>query len=248
MKISLKNITLKDDTLEDINRGEIDTDKFVQYIRTNLENANYIIDTKLLSLEDIELYDALSKLFIIELDENDILGILKRKNNKHYFGTVSLKTTMVDEEGNNIELIGAASNKVSRYDKLHTLQEIRRLVNSYDFVVLQTIRTRYDKKISNPEMFEDYQIDDISLGFDDDELFNHKIALLSKEIRNKSTLKKVITSVEQYIKELVYQAKYITRIDEDEESKKISLLYKNAYESNFNKKSISKSGKHKKSY
>jgi len=52
-------------TLCDINNGKIDIGKYINYIRTNIENANYLIENKLISLDDAKLFFALSKVFDI---------------------------------------------------------------------------------------------------------------------------------------------------------------------------------------
>ena len=248
MKITLKPITLKNDTLEDIKSGEINTDQYVQSIRTRLDSANYLIKTKLLSLDDLELYNALSKVFDISLDEKDLLTILKEKYGKHYTDITTLTTSMVDSEGNNIVLAGASTKNVPDSNGMVTIEELRKLINSFEFVILETIKVKLREEIINPDKFEDYQFERTSLN-NDDELATYKISLLGKEIRKNSTLKKLLALVQQYVKELVYQAKAITRLgEENEDLKEVSSEYKKAFEQNFSKKKIFVEGNHKKSH
>ena len=250
MKISLKKITLKQDTLDDIQRGEVDPLKYVQTIKTNLDAANYLVDTKLLALDDLELYAALSKLFHIELDENDVLSILKSKYGKHYSGMIALSTNMVDEEGNNVMVIGASTKKGMNAHGFVSLDELRRLVNSYDFIVLENAKTRPYEKVIHPVPFEDYQFEHVSSKMDDsDGLFDLKTQLLAKQMKDRSTLKRVLSLVDQFTQELIHQAKAITRLDEEDESmREISQQYRKAYTAHFTKKSVSKKGKHQKSH
>lgn len=251
MKLTLKNITLNKDTLEDINKGNIDTTKYVNYISTCLDNANYLIKEKIRDLDDLELYNALSKIFNIELEEKDLLKILSKKNNKHYLYYLTINTNMVDEDGKMTILKGIATKNVPYTDRNVPLKTIRKIINSYDFIVTEITKVKPIEKLAKPEKYEEYETSSFTLDFNQDEdLFAYKIALLRQETKDNSVLKRILNQIEQYIKELIYQAKSIYRIedDDDENKKEISRQYKKAFEDNFTKKEIFIKGRHKKSH
>jgi len=248
MKLTLKTITLKDDTLEDINSGNINLDKFIEYIRVNVENANNIIETKLLSLDEDELYELLSKLFIIELDDDDLFRILRNKYSKHYVNKLKISTNLVDKDLNKYILVGAATKDVLPSNRGMLLSELRKLVNSFDLIVLDTKKYKLKEKPSNAERYEDFLYETFSLE-SDPETFEYLKTLLKKDLKDKNTLKRILSSVEQYLRELIHQAKEITRLDEEDESlKPISIQYKKAYESNFSKKTVFTKTEHKRRY
>ena len=248
MKITLKNITLKNDTLEDIKSGNIDLNKFIEYIRVNVEAANNIINTKLLSLDEDELYELLSPLFIIELDDDDLFRVLRNKYNKHYVNKLTISTNLVDKDLNKYTLVGATTRDVLPSNRGMLLSELRKIVNSYDLIVLGTKKYKIKEKPSNAERYEDFEYYTFSLE-SDPETFDYLKSLLKKDLKDKNTLKRIISLVEQYLKELIHQAKEIIRLDEEEESlKPICKEYKNAYESNFSKKTVFTNKEHKRRY
>ena len=57
-----------------------------------------------------------------------------------------------------------------------------------------------------------------------------------------------VSNVEQFVKELIHQAKSITKMDENEERKRIAGLFRKAYEENFNNRSVFVTGSHKRDY
>ena len=250
MKITLKNITLKEDTIESLKNGNVDTEGYVNYIRTNIDNANYLIKAKLQSLEDLELYEALSKVFNISLDEKDILSALKSKYNKHYLDMRTLTTSMVDEEGNRIVLVGAATKNVPSNSGVIPIQVLRTIVNSYDFIVIETVKVKPLEKSIKGDRFEDYQFAKVGLDIKpEDDLFEEKTRLIGKEVKNPTVLKRILKAVEQYVQELIHQAKSVQRIGEvDESLEEVGKEYKKAYEANFTKKSIFVNGNHRKSH
>ena len=252
MRMTLKEITLRNDTLTSINNGEIDIDRYIEYIKTNLANANYLIRTKLQSLEPLTLFEALSKVFNIELEMSDLLTILSEKYHRHYTGITTLSTNMVDSDGNNIVLEGASTKKVLTANSRISIKDLRSIVNSYDFLILETRRIRSTERIANPEPFEDYQYERTSLDFNkDDGLFDSKIELLSIELRNNTTLKRILNLVDQFVKELVYQAKSITKLgkeENDEKLKQIGREFGEAYRTNFDNKKVFIEGRHQKSH
>ena len=158
---------------------------------------------------------------------------------------------MVDEDGKKIILKGIATKNVPYTDRNVPLKTIRKIINSYDFIVTEITKVKPIEKLAKPEKYEEYETSSFTLDFNQDEdLFTYKIALLRQEIKDNSVLKRILNQIEQYIKELIYQAKSIYRIedDDDEHKKEISRQYKKAFEDNFTKKEIFIKGRHKKSH
>lgn len=246
MKLALKDISLKKDTISSIRNGTINANKYLDYIEERLEAAYFLIENKLLSLDELSLYEALSKIFDIELEETDLVKIMREKYNKHYTGIIQLGTNMVDNRGNTISLIGASTKEVSNIKKKVSLKELRKIVNSYDFIIFQTLKNKQQKATTNPENYEDYQFINVSKEFNNnDGLFEYKIKLLRNEIKNTSTLKKILNKTQKYISELVYQVKNIKN-NQNEIAAANEL--KKEYYSNSSKKRVFRKGKHRKSY
>ena len=83
MKRKLKNITLKEDTINDIKENNIDVELFVKRINDYLEKANYLLDNKIEDMDDLELYKSLKEIFDFIFEPKDYLKLLSLKNNKN---------------------------------------------------------------------------------------------------------------------------------------------------------------------
>ena len=91
MKLILKPITLKEDTLNEINSGNYDVNLFIPSIKSHLEKANDLIYTKIESLNELELYQKLKPIYNIKLNTNDYLKALSKKYNKHYTNFITIR-------------------------------------------------------------------------------------------------------------------------------------------------------------
>lgn len=78
MKLILKPITLKEDTLNEINSGNYDVNLFISSIKSYLEKANDLLYTKIESLEAFKLYQILKPIYNIKLNSNDYLKALSK--------------------------------------------------------------------------------------------------------------------------------------------------------------------------
>ena len=246
MKITLKDITLKEDTLNDIHNENIDLDKYITYIRENVDSANNIIETKLKSLDEDELYEILSKIFVIELEDEDLFRVLRKKYNKHYVNRLTINTNLVDINLNKYTLEGAATRSVNPPSNGMSLANLRKEINSYDLVILKTKTRKLTERPSNAEKYEDFNYDIYSLE-SDPEVFDYLKNLLKKDLKNNFT--NIMSLCKKYVNELIYQAKYITKLgEEDELLKPISIQYKKAYEANFSKNTVFIESEHKRRY
>lgn len=251
MKLVLKKINLKEETERNIESGYYDIDKFVESIKTYLKKTNFLLENKILDLDEQELYDALKEVFDIKYDEQDYIDILSDVNKKHYTKIVHLNTTMVDSEGNNISCIGAATRAVPNYNRRVNLSELRNITDSHDFEIFKQVKHKLNDEFKQAEKYENKQYISFDKNPDEDkELFEKVLNLLRKTIKNKNVLKQVLSDLNKYINDLMYQAKQIAKLSESDnpQVKQIGQLYKKALEENFNKKSLTQKNNHKRRY
>lgn len=251
MKLVLKKIDLKEETERDIELNNYDIDKFVDYIKEHLEKANFLIENKILDLDEDELYNSLKEVFDIKFDDYDYLEILSKKYGKHYTDIITINTYMIDEKENNISYIGAKDKKLPNYNGRVSLNDIRKITNSYDFIVLKQQKHKLNFELKPQEKYENHQFVSFDSNMNENnELFEYVLELLIKEIRQKNILKKILSDLQSYINELMYQAKSITKLSEEENPKlkQIGKEYKKAFEENFNKKQLTQKNNHKRRY
>ena len=251
MKLVIKNIDLKNEIERDIESNNYDTDKFVEYIKTHLDKANFLLENKILDFDSKDLYYALKEVFDIKYDNEDYLEILSDLYGKHYTDIISIKTNMIDEKGNNIEYIGARTKKLPNYNSRVYLSELRNITNSYEFVVLKEKQHKLNDKLKQEERYENLQFVDFDQKLDENnELFDYVLDLVRKTIKDKGVLKQILSDLKKYIDNLMYQAKEIAKLSEEEnpQVRQIGLLYKKALENNFNKKNITQKNNHKRRY
>ena len=199
-------------------------------------------------LDGTTLYEALSKIFDIELESDDFLKVLGDKYHHIYSRISTFYTTMVDEKGNNIVLSGPVTNNVLYYSDVISLSELKKILENHDFVILEKRKVKYREKLKNPDPYEDFELIRKDLSFNpDDEFFSIKVELLARSLRNPTNLKKILDLLKTYIDELGYQAKSIIKLDNDNKDyKHVCAQYRKAYESNFNKNSFKIEKKHRK--
>lgn len=251
MKLTLKKIYLKEETERDIESGIYDINKFIDYIKEHLKKANFLIENKILDLDEQELYDALKEVFDIKYDEEDYLEILSKKFEKHYTKIITLDTNMIDDEGYNISYLGAKVNKPYNYIGKVPLSEIRKITDSRDFVVLKEIKHKLNNKLKSPDKYENRKFINFDQNLDENnELFDKVLELIRKTIKDRKVLKQVLSDLQKYINELIYQAKTITKLSESDnpQVRQIGKVYKKVFEENFNKKQLTQKNNHKRRY
>ena len=67
MKLFLKPITLKEDTINEINSGNYDVTNFISSINEYLSKSNDLLYTKIESLNEYELYQKLQPIYNIKI-------------------------------------------------------------------------------------------------------------------------------------------------------------------------------------
>ena len=218
MKLLLKPITLKEDTLEEINRGNYDVNNFISSINEYLSRANDLIYTKIESLNELELYQKLKPIYNIKLNTNDYLKALSKKYNKHYTNFITIRVN----EDNYFVL---STNKYAYLDESTIdLNKFRNLINREELIIL------------NKEIIRNEYLDETN------ELFSYFLEILKKEL----LVKKILFDLKWYTKEVMHQAKIITDLANNEKNPElfeIRKMYKKALANCYNEGTISKTKK-----
>lgn len=218
MKLILKPITLKEDTLNEINIGNYDVNLFISSIKSYLEKANDLLYTKIESLEAFKLYQILKPIYNIKLNTNDYLKALSKKYNKHYTNFITIRVN----EDNYFVL---STNKYAYLDESTIdLNKFRNLINREELIIL------------NKEQIRNEYLDETN------ELFSYFLEILKKEL----LVKNILFDLKWYTKEVMHQAKIITDLAKDEtnpELFEIGKMYKKALDNCYNEGTISKTKK-----
>lgn len=218
MKLILKPITLKEDTLNEINIGNYDVNLFISSINEYLSRANDLIYTKIESLNELELYQKLKTIYNIKLNTNDYLKALSKKYNKHYTNFITIRVN----EDNYFVL---STNKYAYLDESTIdLNKFRNLINREELIIL------------NKELIRNEYLDETN------ELFSYFLEILKKEL----LVKNILFDLKWYTKEVIHQAKIITDLANNEKNPelfKIGKMYKKALANCYNEGIISKTKK-----
>ena len=218
MKLFLKPITLKEDTLNEINSGNYDVNLFISSIKSYLSRANDLIYTKIESQNALELYQKLKPIYNIKLNTNDYLKALSKKYNKHYTNFITIR----DNDDNYFAI---TTNKYAYLDESTIdLNKFRNLINREELIIL------------NKEIIRDEYLDETN------ELFSYFLEILKKEL----LVKNILFDLKWYIKEVMHQARTVTDLANNEKNPElfeIGKMYKKALANCYNEGTISKTKK-----
>lgn len=218
MKLFLKPITLKEDTLEEINRGNYDVTNFISSIKEYLSQANDLLYTKIESLNELELYQKLQSIYNIKLYTNDYLKALSKKYNKHYTNFITIKV-------NDDNYFVLSTNKYAYLDESTIdLNKFRNLLNREELIIL------------NKELIKNEYLDESN------ELFPYFLEILKKEL----LVKNILFDLKWYTKEVMHQARTVTDLSNNEtnlELAEIGKMYKIALDNCYNEGTITKTKK-----
>lgn len=218
MKLFLKPITLKEDTLEEINRGNYDVNNFILSINEYLSRANDLIYTKIESLNELELYQKLKPIYNIKLNTTDYLKALSKKYNKHYTNFITIRVN----EDNYFVL---STNKYAYLDESTIdLNKFRNLINREELIIL------------NKELIRNEYLDETN------ELFSYFLEILKKEL----LVKNILFDLKWYTKEVMHQARTVADLANNEKNPElfeIGKMYKKALANCYNEGTISKTKK-----
>lgn len=218
MKLILKPITLKEDTLNEINSGNYDVNLFISSIKSHLEKANDLIYTKIESLNELELYQKLKPIYNIKLNTNDYLKALSKKYNKHYTNFITIR----DNDDNYFAI---TTNKYAYLDESTIdLNKFRNLINREELIIL------------NKELIRNEYLDETN------ELFSYFLEILKKEL----LVKNILFDLKWYTKEVMHQARTVADLANNEKNPElfeIGKMYKKALANCYNEGTISKTKK-----
>lgn len=218
MKLFLKPITLKEDTLNEINSGNYDVNLFISSIKSYLSRANDLIYTKIESQNALELYQKLKPIYNIKLNTNDYLKALSKKYNKHYTNFITIR----DNDDNYFAI---TTNKYAYLDESTIdLNKFRNLINREELIIL------------NKEIIRDEYLDETN------ELFSYFLEILKKEL----LVKNILFDLKWYTKEVMHQARTVADLANNEKNPElfeIGKMYKKALANCYNEGTISKTKK-----
>ncbi len=218
MKLFLKPITLKEDTLNEINSGNYDVNLFISSINEYLSRANDLIYTKIESQNALELYQKLKPIYNIILNTNDYLKALSKKYNKHYTNFITIRVN----EDNYFVL---STNKYAYLDESTIdLNKFRNLINREELIIL------------NKELIRNEYLDETN------ELFSYFLEILKKEL----LVKNILFDLKWYTKEVMHQARTVADLANNEKNPElfeIGKMYKKALANCYNEGTISKTKK-----
>lgn len=218
MKLILKPITLKEDTLNEINRGNYDVTNFISSIKAYLERSNDLLYTKIESLDAFELYQILKPIYNIKININDYLKALSKKYNKHYTNFITIK---VNEDN----YFALSTSKYAYLDKsIIDLNKFRNLTNREELIIL-------NKQLINNEYLDE-----------SNELFPYFLEMLKKEL----LVKNILFDLKWYTKEVMHQARTVADLAnnaKNPELAEIGKMYKAALANCYNEGIISKTKK-----
>lgn len=218
MKLILKPITLKEDTLNEINSGNYDVTNFISSIKAYLEKSNKLIYKKIESLDAFELYQILTPIYNIKINTNDYLKALSKKYTKHYTNFITIRVN----EDNYFVL---STNKYAYLDgSTIDLNKFRNLTNREELIIL------------NKELISNEYLDETNC------LFPYFLEILKKEL----LVKNILFDLKWYTKEVMHQARTVADLANNEkkpELAEIGKMYKYALANCYNEGAITKTKK-----
>ena len=242
MKRIAKEITLKEDTINDINSGNIDTDLFIRRINGYLEKANYMKKVEINGINYEIIKDDNNCFNKEEVEEKltdyfepyDYVKMISMKNGMRYTRFININTYMYDEDNNNISYLGVATRKADCQDNATlSLDKLRKLTDSYDLVLLKQRVNKNEAKSGRRDPFESHLFEpvNVNVGIIDEtsEFYPYAIELLEKEL----IIKYALYDIKLYVDEVLHQAREITslaKVKDDEKLAAIGKQYKKAYQ------------------
>ena len=235
MEISKKNdmeiIRLSENTFWDVDRSSIEDNLqvFKMNLRDYIIRLKRILDSDFDELSDQELYTKLSEIYDMELNYEDYLYILSRKNNRKYVDIKSLPTTMyyksIKREGTGKDLarwnqlyqvrylVAVTDTFESESNKNYSSKEIKELVNNNDIVLLN----RKDKEIdfvgditeASFETLPTLNLDVRSYRNNIVEFVLNNFNFFGEILRKEFTKERVYNDINEILDELDYDLNYV---------------------------------------
>ena len=221
MKIERKRMTLLEDTYAYIGRSsdEENAEEFKREVKNYISTINEIVEVDFDRLTDKELYELLTKVYNIYLDDKDYLEMLSKRYNKEYIRFYRIPTTLTfydikkEGYGNNFSWwqqlyqvyydVVAINDVNFDYNKIYSKDEIKEMVNTKNVVIL---KQELEEILDNPEFekeeYEKLPILDIDIngcGNNMSQFIINNYQLFGELLRRKFTKKKVLNDMKKLI-------------------------------------------------
>ena len=166
MKVDKNRVSLVEDTYAYIGNAsnEANVEKFKTELQKYIKILNKVIDSAFDKLTDKELYELLSEVYGISLDEEDYLKMLSMYNNKKYTFVYRIPTTMTfngtvnEGHGRNFDCwkqlhqiyYFAAVSDMFKFDnnKIYSKEEIKKNVSDKSIILLKQEAEAIDDNIN----------------------------------------------------------------------------------------------------
>ena len=221
MNIERKRISLFADTYAYIGRSsdEENAEEFKREVKKYISTIKEIVEVDFDRLTDKELYELLTKVYNIYLDDKDYLEMLSKRYNKEYTRFYRIPTTFTfydtKQEGHGInfswwpQLYQIYYNVVATNDvnfecnKIYTKDEIKEMVDTKNIVIL---KQESEEIMNNPEFekeeYEELPILDIDIndyGNNISRFIINNYQLFGERLREKFTKKNVLNDMKKLI-------------------------------------------------
>ena len=242
MDVERIDVPLVEDTFGYVGResAEWNANTFKSIIKRYSEILGKIIESDFDKLTDKELYDLLSNIYKIEIEEKDILKMLSMYNNKNYRYIERLGTKMAVEErvteghGRSFDCYNekfrvsySVATTFSVWGTSNCVKEyIKQKINSKDWVLLREI---HQGSVNSGDYLEEYEklptLDLNVLDGLDNKFFIDHFDLFGKLLRERFPKKYVLKDVKEIINDL-YDEMQLMFAYQESKNKNISNVAK----------------------
>lgn len=194
---------------------EVNTDIFKTKIKAYINALKEVVESDFDKLTDKELYELLSKIYVITLDERDYLKMLSTYNNNYYTFILRMPTTMTftsratEGYGKSFDwwdqlyqiyyLVATSDTFEFDYNKIYSKEEIKKLLSDKSIIILK----QEEEAIDGNQNFvkESYEpiptldIDIKSYGDNISQFVLNNYSLFGQLLRKKFTKKNVLKDV-----------------------------------------------------
>ena len=224
MKSERKRMSLLEDTYAYIGRLSDDenAEEFKRKVKNYISTIKEIVEADFDKLTDKELFELLTNVYNIYLDDKDYLEILSKSYNKEYTHFYRIPTTLAfydtkqEGHGNNFswwpQLYQIYYNVVATNDvdfdcnKIYTKDEIKEMVDTKNIVILkQESEEIMDNQEFEKEEYEELPILDIDIndyGNNISQFIINNYQLFGELLRKKFTKKNVLNDMKKLINDL----------------------------------------------
>lgn len=224
MDIEIIKNTLSEDTFAYVGRAseEENLEEFKYQLKTYIESIKQILEADFDKLSDQQLYEMLTKVYSISLDEDDYLSMLSKYNNKEYNYIYKIPTTMIfvgkasEGHGRSFDcwvqdyqiyyLVVASEEFDFDYNKIYSIAEINELVSNKTIMLLKEDSEAIDDYVEFAmEGYQSLETLDINItGYSDNisKFINDNYSLFGDLLRKKFPREKVLDDMKGLIEEL----------------------------------------------